>query len=367
MARAGQRIVFLFNLIQDVNIHRGLAYLAARECEAEIHFLVSAGFAKRDSRQSWRPLLEGIAADLGATIQDYATGADAAALLAGAGGIVIAASESDLEAHWETHDVLVAAPASYVTITLQHGFECVGFRQSREHVIHHGRDIGFGADFVAGWFGPERLTSMIASQRAKLVAAGPPTLLQAPPLEPDLADRGGLVCENMHSVRLTASGDHRSGFMAIFEDFCAAQGASGRKVTLRPHPGGQYVLKNKVELAPNVELENRPMFEVDLTRFDYGISAPSTIVIDMVLAGIPVGVWVDPRGIMDASNYEGLTMISSLEDWLGFERDVRLRRDMILERQERFLEASGLIRDPATIYANYARLLCGLLDRREAA
>jgi hypothetical protein len=109
---------------------------------------------------------------------------------------------------------------------------------------------------------------------------------------------------------------------------------------------------------------------VNIAAYRFGISAPSTIVLDMVLAGIPVAYWRDPDGIMDASTYDGLTEISGLDDWLAFERDVRLRPAMILDRQRDFLERLRMPTDAAEIYRRFARLivaaLAGLPDRAAA-
>jgi hypothetical protein len=223
--------------------------------------------------------------------------------------------------------------------------------------MSHGRNISFAADIICGWLGPELLTSLTASQRAKLYVTGPPTLLQQTGSCPEEPQNSGLVCENLHSVRLRASGDHKASFMDIFFAFCSKLAERGETVTLRPHPGGQYVLKNKVALPPNVELNNRPTFDTNLGAYRFGISAPSTIVFDMVLAGIPVGVWRDPGGILDARTYEGLTEISTLEDWLGFVRDVRIRPDMLLERQAAFLRRLSMPTDPAEVYRRFSRLI----------
>jgi hypothetical protein len=149
--------------------------------------------------------------------------------------------------------------------------------------------------------------------------------------------------------------------MDTFFAFCERMAERQSEVALRPHPGGQYVLKNKVSLPANVCLENRPIFDVDLKSYQFGISAPSTIVFDMVLAGIPVAVWRDPAGVMDAGNYSGLTEISTLDDWLAFERDVRLRPDMILDRQETFLRHLSMPTDQKEIYRRFARLIVGAL------
>jgi hypothetical protein len=356
-------VVFVINLVQDVNIVRGLVYLTARETDAEIAFLVSQSFLKRDRLKIWQSELAAMAAATGGTMHLFGSAAEAYAVLEGKSGIIFAASESNLTAHRETAEIFQVAPPSYLRVTLQHGLECIGFLQSREHVMSHGRDIQFNSDVVCGWASREALTSLTASQRAKLYVAGPPTLLQRPPPTTDDAPTGGgLVCENMHSVRLRASGDHKSSFMGTFFAFCAEMAKNSETVTLRPHPGGQYVLKNNVSLPGNVRLNTRPMSQINMKDYQFGISAPSTIVLDMVLAGIPVGLWRDPEGVMDASNYDGLTEVSTLEDWLAFERDVRLRPQMILDRQDAFLRRLA-IPDPAEVYRRFARLItAGLND-----
>jgi len=349
---------FLVNLLQDVNIVRGLIYLTARETDAAIGILISQGFLKRDTQKVWQRELAAIAAETGGVMYLYGDPDDAFAVLQGGDGIIFASSESNLLAHWETGDVLRSAPPNYLRVTLQHGFECVGFLQSREHVLSHGRNISFGADVVCGWFDSPSLTSLTASERAKLYVTGPPTLLYSSPNPTDRnVQGGGLVCENLHSVRLRASGDHKASFMETFFAFCAEIAERGEEVTLRPHPGGRYVLKNNVNLPNNVRLNMQPMYDVDLKSFHFGISAPSTVLFDMVLAGIPVGVWRDPSGVMDAGNYDGLTEISTLDDWLAFERDVRLRPEMLLDRQVAFLERLAMPTNPAEVYRRFARLI----------
>jgi hypothetical protein len=365
-----KNVFFVLNLVQDVNVVRELVYLTARETEAQIGFLVSEVFRRRDRQKIWQREVAIMAAATGATMHLYGSPGDALAVLAGGAGIIFCASESNLAAHRETAEVFQVAPPSYLRVTLQHGFECIGFLQSREHVMSHGRNISFSADVVCSWFAIDALTSLSASQRAKLYVAGPPTLLRRKaPTRQEPIQSGGLVCENLHSVRLRASGDHRSSFMEIFFAYCAELARRAERITLRPHPGGQYVLKNRVSLPDNVGVESRPLYEVGLDTFRYGISAPSTIVFDMILAGIPVGLWRDPGGVMDASNYDGLTEISVLQDWLAFERDVELRPEMLLDRQRAFLQRLAMPLDPDDIYRRYTYLivrgLAGMKDPSE--
>jgi len=359
---ARQEVALIFNLLQDVNILRGLAYLLRRETDADIHLLVTAAFLKRDTRAIWQPELTQLARDTNADIHVIAADSDTQAALQGRGGVIVAASESDLNAHRETSAIFLSAPGSFIKVTLQHGLECVGFRQSREHVIGHGRDIGFHADVVCSWLPQGQLTATRVSERSKIVVTGPSTLLYQPRMHPDHPPlSGGVVCENLHSVRLAATGNHKASFMDIFFEFCAQMDSAQKHVTLRPHPGGQYMLKNNIALPHNILLNNLPMYDVNLRGYQYGISAPSTVVFDMVLAGIPVGVWGDPDGIMDTGNYRGLTEISKAEDWIAFERESRENPAGILLRQNRYLDALDMPTDPQDVYRRYTRLFQNLL------
>ena len=226
-------VVFLFNLIQDVNILRGLVQLVHAELgpELRLSFLVSASFTKRDHIGIWQPELAALAEVTGAKLVPFANTAKALAYLDGKDGVMIAGSESHLDAHHETRDIFRAAPPGFLTITLQHGLECIGFRQSREHVLAHGLGITFAADVICAWQPEDHLTALTASERPKLRITGPPTVLHQIPFHPNSEEmKGGLVCENLHSVRLHASGDHRGSFMEIFEEFCADLAQRGLKV-----------------------------------------------------------------------------------------------------------------------------------------
>ena len=271
--------------------------------------------------------------------------------------MIVAASESTLGAHADTHNVFRVAPPGFVKVTLQHGYECVGFLQNREHVVAHGRNIKFAADILCGWCEAPALTSLAPSERPKLYVSGPPMVLNLPGSDSRReAVSGGLVCENLHSARLKATGDHGKSFMENFDRFCAEQALEGRTVNLRPHPGGMYVIKNNVPLPPNVVLNGQPMYKTDLRDYAFGISAPSTVVLDMVLAGIPVAVWRDEQGIMDASNYDGLTPISGLDDWTAFAREAQDSPETILARQRDFLGRLAMPTDARDVYGRFARL-----------
>ena len=213
-------IVFVLNLLQDVSVIRPIAYLAGRELDSSIIFLVSARFLERDALRIWQRELAQIAAETGGSIHLFETAAEGFVVLQGKRGVVIAASESTVSGHSETHNLFRIAPPSFLKVTLQHGFECVGFLQNREQVIAFGRSNTFAADVICGWCEAHTLTQLVASQRPKLYVTGPPMLLNAAPRgNADTPVTGGLVCENLHSARLQATGDHGKSFMDQFTPY----------------------------------------------------------------------------------------------------------------------------------------------------
>lgn len=351
--------VFLFNLLQDVNILRPLVFLA-RRLELKPRLLVSGDFRARDQSGMWRAELNEIANACHARLHPFGEVVDAVDALRGR-GIVFAGSESNLAGHLVIHEVMRAAPRAYITATLQHGFECVGFLHSRAHSRAHGDEVTFAADVICGWSAAERLSALAPSQRGKLLVTGPSALLQRP--QRGAASGRGVVCENLHSVRFSDA-QLRGDFVTVFTAFCAAQAAQKASVVLRPHPGGQYTLRQNVPLPPNVVVNNNPIYKVDLSKYAYGISAPSSVLIDMVLSGIPTAVW--SGGGVDADHYSGLTRVSTLDEWIAFARAATDDPAPFRERQERFLAQSGLQRDPLMAYRAFAGLMTGAARREPA-
>lgn len=348
--------VFLVNLVQDVNVLRPLVVMASRDFGLPCMILVSTKFAGRDLFGIWRSEIDRICAETGSAFAFFDDDWEAHRHLDGR-GVIFAASESHLHNHVTTHSIFLHAPSSYLRVTLQHGFECVGFRHSGDHVRAHGPTASFGADLVCSWYGSDQLLSMSPSQARKLVVTGPTSVLQMPsgPFERSKADPG-MVCENLHSVRLNGAGNFKTEFVAAFDEFCRLLAEDGRKVVLRPHPGGQYVLKNKVPLPPNAAIENAPMYRMDLRKLSYGISAPSSVLIDMLLAGIPTAVWRDRQGDMDANNYAGLRTVSTPAEWLAFACEATADPAAFLESQQKFLDAQRIVLDPSDVYARYASI-----------
>jgi hypothetical protein len=350
------RAVFLLNLIQDVNILRPLIFMARQTFGYEPVLLVSSQFLGRDRLGIWQNEIDEICAANQAQHHIYSGDYEAYEHLVG-GGVIFAGSESHLSAHSTTHKLFRAAPPSFLRVTVQHGYECVGFRHSADHTIAHGSTATFAADLVCAWYDLEHMTALDPSQSGKVIVTGPPALLQRYEQEPArLEGKPGIVCENLHSVRLRMAGDFQLEFVDAFSSFSGRLAMSGEQVALRPHPGGQYMLKHKVPMPANAIVNIAPMYRLDLRRYAYGISAPSSVLFDMVLAGIPTAVWTDREGAMDASTYSGLATVSSPDDWYEFSRAAIEDPAPFLARQQLFLERSGMPLDPAVVFARFAQI-----------
>jgi glycosyltransferase involved in cell wall biosynthesis len=350
-----KKAIFIINLLQDINILRPLIYLASRDLKLPTELIITSAFNKRDIDNIWRREITQLVKDTCSLTFWVQDDFEAYKVLDGKRGIIFAASESDLSAHAPTHNLFKMAPSGLLKVTLQHGFECVGFLQSKQHIIAHGEHITFGADVVCGWSELSRLTSMAESQKSKLLVTGPTAAIQQP--TKTKKKPYGLICENLHSVRLSASGNLKMSFMDMFARFSLQLRKNRMKVALRPHPGGQYVIKNNIKMEPNVELNNVPMYKVDLSQYAYGVSAPSSVIIDMILAGVPVAVWRDDNGVMDTDNYYGLTQVSNAENLMEFTQDATLNPEKYIERQRVFLKRSGLKTQPQWVYKQYRSLI----------
>lgn len=357
---ARAHLVLILDLLQDFNIVRPLGCLAAQETDLEIAVLVSARFGERDFQGRWLRELEAFAVETRATVVPFETEFEACAWLSGKRGLLVAGSESNLNAHAITHRLMRSAPPGFLRMTLQHGYECVGFLQNREQSMAFGEQIRFGADIVCGWMPIEHMRHLQQSERDKFVLTGPTARLRAgwqKPAQPRAKPGTGLVCENLHSVRMNVAGDFKASYMDNFFAFAAAMHEAGRDVALRPHPGGQYVVRNDVSLPANVSLANEPMYRADPGQYAYGISAPSSVLIDMVLAGIPTAVWHDGSDRLDTSSYSGLTRISTAEEWTAFAEAAIADPAPFLAQQAAFLARTGIVADPEVVRDKFLALM----------
>lgn len=352
-------VVLILDLLQDFNILRPLACLAAEETTMPVAILVSKRFYDRDSQGLWSAELSDLAKLTGASIVPFQTDFEVYDFLAGKRGLLFAGSESNLNAHATSHRIFRCAPSAFLRVTLQHGYECVGFLQNREQSMAFGADVRFAADVVCSWMGAEHLRHLRPSEKSKLLVTGPSARIGSGRQKPRIpAPPGGtgIVCENLHSVRMNIAGDFKAGYMDTFFALAKAEEKNGREIALRPHPGGQYVIRNGIKLPENVVLNNEPMYRANLSGYAYGISAPSSVLIDMVLAGIPTAVWHDGASKIDTGSYAGLAQVSTFEEWRGFAEEAIADPGPFLARQAEFLERTGIVTDTATVRQRFLDL-----------
>ena len=440
-------IAFVIDLMQDVNIQRPLFGLAAALPDTEAIILASHLFLKRDTSGVWLGELKEASATLGLPLHSFATEFEAYKHLQGRRGVIVASAESTVSGHALAHNIFLSAPAGFVRITLQHGFECVGFLHNAAHDRAHGRRVGFNADVVCGWFAEDVLTSFSTAERSKLLVTGPTlllpqwdqmaiamgleveelppeagsseeqTLAEAPAVEADqpLPEAEGdspaaapsdeaavitetvdeeavvdyafeafaygmavqtdypapqpepepepviettsayscLICENLHSVRMAGS-VLKSDFIAQFTDFAGQAAKQDIDVWLRPHPAGRFMEVRGAALPPNVRMSTLPVYKENLSRFNFAVSAPSSILFDLMTAGVPVAVWQDAEGDIDRRNYAGLPTLSCIDDWWAFAAEAATGRERLLAQQAEFIRRLMI---PDNVLERYATLL----------
>jgi hypothetical protein len=357
------RILFLINLVQDVAVVQSLVRLCARSLDKPIVLFVSDGFRTRDIDGRWGGELARLAAETGATLVNYSGVSGADAILRNGAGVLIAASESDLPPHRETHQAMQSASGRYLKITLQHGFECVGFLQGRGHDLAHGTDVRFAADVLAGWMPSDRLTALHRAERDKLMVTGPTTWIEPkPPSRQEWA--GGLIAENLQSPRLLLPEPFDARFAMTFADFFELQAIADRKVTLRPHPTGMGLCRTFPHLVTTIEIDSGSADT--LGRFRWAITPPSSVVFDLIRAGVPVAVWNGESAAFDTRHYQGLMQVGNATEWTAFaDAASGDGRRAILARQEAFVERLAIPKDSAEVSAAFTRLIsAGLTGSR---
>lgn len=357
-------IVFLIDLAQDVAASRPIARYARAEFGLPVTFIVSAAFRTRDATGLWFEELQEMEAEL----IHVETVPQAIKSLAGRTGALFSCSESALGAHAFSHGVFLGAPPGLTRVTVQHGLECIGFNHNAAHDRTWRHYVGMACDVAASWFHPDALHSVQADQRAKIVAVGPPFGIdQMKPrtdIRPERRRAGwlhGLVCENLHSVRYGSGA--KVAFVDALSRFAEAMDAEGGTIEVRPHPAGRYLEKHSVPLRSNVRLNRLPLYKQSLDRFGFGISSPSSVVLDMVWAGIPVAVWVQGNQREDVGAYRGLHLVSSETDWLDFARAAVADPAPFLARQAEYLEQLPI---PGDIALQYRALIAAAAGLDEA-
>jgi len=348
-------LVFHFDLVQDVAVLGPVMRLSQRFPSAARFALYTEGFRARDANGIWYRELMELCARLGVEPVGYSAPLDVFKVLRGFRGIILAGSESSVDVHRATHDLYRSNVPNFLKVTLQHGFECLGFMHNEKHTSKYGRNVVSSADILASWFPGEHCRDLPASQLDKLLVTGPSIRLDhecsrdASHVQP----YSGFVCENMHSVRFDNQ-EEKSNFFSELAGFGKWTDGLERDLFLRPHPAGQFSKKSGVSVPVGFALSEGPLRAEDLRRFSFCISPASTIALDFAFARVPVAIWSGMDDSIDVSNYCGLPTVRYAEDWWRFVQRANLQRNALLSVQDGFLRRWGI---PDNVVARFSALL----------
>ena len=356
---------FIVNLLQDINILRPLIYLAADDIGLKPTIFVTDSFVKRDKSKMWIKELESLSNETQSTTYFISNLFNVwQELNSYSHGFIISASESDLDAHKETHEIFRIAPSTISTVTLQHGFECVGFLMNDNHQKHYGTSVGFASDYICGWSPKELQRNLRKLQHTRYQNFGPTAWLTKTnkrnlnaKIDSKNLPKLGIVCENLHSVRFGTHSNVNT-FMQQFIELAEYFESKGEKIALRPHPGGQYSLKNKLSLPSNVVIINQPSYRVNWHAFSFGISAPSSVLFDLMINDIPVILWQDQENTIDITQLSFLPVAHNTMDMISFaDSPTRIASSITNQQLESILRDENEIR---LNYTHFLRNLCHL-------
>ena len=356
---------FVVNLLQDVNILRPLIYLTADNIGIKPFIVVTKSFIHRDKSNLWMNELQALADETQAQLYVINSFPDLwNTLTSFTHGFLISASESDLTPHKETHEILELTPSTISTITLQHGFECVGFLMNNHHQSHHGSSVGFASDYICGWTPKQLQRNLRPLQHSRYYNFGPTAWIKrtnkrifTTNIDNNIAPAMGIVCENLHSVRFSGKSNVNL-FMQQFFELADYLDSKGQQIALRPHPGGQYSIKKNVSLPQNVVLVNDPSYKVNWKSYAFGISAPSSVLFDLMINNVPAMVWQDQRQMIDISQHAFLPLAQNVQDMIGFAEHPKSIATSSTNQQ-----LSAVFRDEHQISLNYTQLLAKLSGR----
>jgi glycosyltransferase involved in cell wall biosynthesis len=234
---------------------------------------------------------------------------------------------------------------------------------NKQHQNNHGKSVGFAADIICGWIPVELQRNLRPAQRTRYINTGPSLWIARTskrslkvPHETDSAPKDiGIVCENLHSVRFKGYSNVNL-FMDQFLELASFMAEQGKQIALRPHPGGQYTLKNNVHLPENVLLENRPAYKVNWDRYSFGISAPSSVLFDLMTHDVPTLVWQDPFYNLDCTQLPFLPTAQTAEGMKAF---ATRPHDINLKQHDQRLYSIML--DDDKVINNFLSVFCTVL------
>ena len=307
-------ILFLFNLITDLYILRKLIFLCKDDTNYDVVLLITKNFLERDKDKTLINELLLIQNEINVEIFIIRDNVNLYNKLNNViKGILISASESTIKnpcPHAETYEIIKICRSNITTITIQHGFECVGFLQNLNHYFIYGNNIGFGSDIICGWIEKQYQRDLIPSSKSKYVFTGNPAYIEKTSKRSfyhkyknlNNIEKPGIICENTSSARYRKSNLAKNEFINDFLSLANLLKEKGKTIVLRPHPSSKFkkfILYNTEKLPKNVYIENCLSHKINWNNYSYGISAPSSVILDMYISGLPVCLWRDSAKSVD--------------------------------------------------------------------
>ena len=313
-----RRIVFFFDLIQDLAVLEPFIDAARRRTDLQVSAWLTGRFDKG---------LPAAAERLGRLDVPVKVLRDKHILVGRAPGFyridaLVTASESTASAHRVGFALTRLANAAGVeTFTFQHGLENIGL--SYFDTVH-GTDIRFASRHVLTWSEPALLPDRVPdTTRARCLAVGRPDPGAAAPIAWLQDDPRDLVCvfENVHWHRYSPA--YRHAFFADLQT--AAQRYGDVHFLLRPHPAvrqrdpeHQGLIDSLVGVSVADSIDERwrgvGVAEV-LASATAVVTTPSTVALDAATLDLPVAV---ARYGLDLPVYEPLPMLDAATDWHRF-------------------------------------------------
>lgn len=218
--------------------------------------------------------------------------------------VLVSASESSAGAHQYVHETFLRMPPTIKKVTLQHGWECLGFRQHRQQIEQFRFNVTTAADYVCGWEKIEHNQTTFANVSHKLISTGVCKSVFSKaswPTVPQALQHTGppkvMLGDNRNSPRFLGTSE-----MVHWLHFCHSVEASNWfKSSTRHHE------------AKTVKNYHSSTIE-SLSRAGFVISPPSTLLIDAIAVGcIPIAFSTGQLpGSLD--NYGPMRAVASINE-----------------------------------------------------
>lgn len=251
--------------------------------------------------------------------------ADALSALGNSRALLVTASTTGSPDQFFSHLLCRNAHRRTLRVMFQHDHECAGLRHHPRHDRQFPLGTRLASDVIFTWSHASELPDLSASDRNRCVPVGiskhiaecASSQMEAawnsvPATESTSADRDA-ACDTEPPALIVAECRHGAApqLRQRFEDFITALHTSCNwPLLFRRHPG-PGVGKNVAASKPDYRLL-KGLLEAKHIRANLGVvSAPSTILLDAAVCGMPAAVWSDDPGLGDAENYQGLPLVAN--------------------------------------------------------